>query len=375
MTLSPKAGISGGAGLSPTAGTGSGGLSAAPASPSYTGPLDLVPLSKIAYAVRALCATWLWQPLFRLRRSANGAEMDFNADGVTGAAPQAEIATWLEGFYGATAIEIAAGGTGYSAFDFVLLTGGTFSNPVAVLIFSVDGAGTPDFIGISGAGLYSVTPESPVSVSGGSGTGLTLNVTFSPASSPARLVTFYDQSGNGIDYTAATEGAQAYYEIAANGKPSFRSANNFAETAETIDITNGLSALMVSANNEFTGGRLSLNAGGGIYCLLLGGVRASIDMQGPDGRAGGDYAGALADGDYVETFTVEYGNNSYSVNGVTAPENNVYDETGAVGLLADLHFSFEDDGAFITHMQETIVWEGIKSLASSSDNASNYYAP
>ena len=62
---------------------------------SYTGPLDLVPGAVVAYGVRALSAAWLGESIFRLRRDSDDAELDFEADAVTGEAPVATINTWL----------------------------------------------------------------------------------------------------------------------------------------------------------------------------------------------------------------------------------------------------------------------------------------
>lgn len=95
MGISPDTGLVGGVGLSPVVGTGGEGIAKQPSSPSYTGPLDLVPGAVVAYGVRALSAAWLGQNIFRLRRDSDDAEMNFAADAVTGEAPVAAIATWL----------------------------------------------------------------------------------------------------------------------------------------------------------------------------------------------------------------------------------------------------------------------------------------
>lgn len=66
----------------------------------YEGPLDLMAGAVAAYGVRALSAAMLGENIFRLQRDSDNAEMDFAADAVTGEAPVAAIATWLDGALG-----------------------------------------------------------------------------------------------------------------------------------------------------------------------------------------------------------------------------------------------------------------------------------
>ena len=83
-----------------------------------------------------------------------------------------------------TAAAIAAAGTGYINGDIVLLVGGTYSEQAQLIVTSVN-AVTGAVTGIapygyreSWSGCYSVTPANAVSTTGGTGTGLTLNMTW-----------------------------------------------------------------------------------------------------------------------------------------------------------------------------------------------------
>ena len=77
----------------------------------------------------------------------------------------------------ANAATIASGGTGYALSDVVTLSGGT---PVVAATFTVTAVtgGVVTAVSSTNFGTYSVLPSNPVSTTGGTGTGLTLNVTW-----------------------------------------------------------------------------------------------------------------------------------------------------------------------------------------------------
>lgn len=85
------------------------------------------------------------------------------ADNVTGAAQSATV---------------AAGGTGYVQGDTITLSGGTFTIPAQFTVTSVGGGGEVTAVAVTEAGAYTANPTDPVSTTGGTGTGCTLNVTF-----------------------------------------------------------------------------------------------------------------------------------------------------------------------------------------------------
>lgn len=77
----------------------------------------------------------------------------------------------------ANAATIASGGTGYAVNDIVTLSGGT---PVVTATFTVTAVsgGVVTAVTSTNFGTYSVLPSNPVSTTGGTGSGLTLNVTW-----------------------------------------------------------------------------------------------------------------------------------------------------------------------------------------------------
>lgn len=82
---------------------------------------------------------------------------------------------------GAVSAAVAAGGTGYSVSDQLTLVGGTFGTAAVFNVDSIGGGGEVTGVSLVTAGDYTVTPGSPVSTTGGGGTGATLTVTFGAA--------------------------------------------------------------------------------------------------------------------------------------------------------------------------------------------------
>ena len=63
----------------------------------YTGPLDIVPGAVVAYGQRALSAAKLGSALYTIRRDSDDTTQSFNSDALTGAAPVADINSFLSG--------------------------------------------------------------------------------------------------------------------------------------------------------------------------------------------------------------------------------------------------------------------------------------
>lgn len=72
---------------------------------------------------------------------------------------------------------IAAGGTGYTVGDVLTLSGGTASHASTVEVLTAPG-GVVGSVLIKNYGAYTAPPSDPVSTTGGTGTGCTLNCTF-----------------------------------------------------------------------------------------------------------------------------------------------------------------------------------------------------
>lgn len=77
----------------------------------------------------------------------------------------------------ATATAIGVAGTGYAANDIVTLVGGSFTEAATVKIDTVSG-GVPTAVSVNSVGNYITTPGNPATTSGGSGSGLTLTMTY-----------------------------------------------------------------------------------------------------------------------------------------------------------------------------------------------------
>ena len=75
------------------------------------------------------------------------------------------------------AATIAGGGTGYTVNDVLTVTGGTYTAQATYTVTAVSGGVITAVSRTTGAG-YSVLPSNPVSVTGGTGTGATLNLTW-----------------------------------------------------------------------------------------------------------------------------------------------------------------------------------------------------
>lgn len=69
-------------------------------SPSYEGPLDIVPGAVVAYGQRALSAAKLGTALYTIREDAGDTTQSFNSDAVTGDAPVVAITAFLDGANG-----------------------------------------------------------------------------------------------------------------------------------------------------------------------------------------------------------------------------------------------------------------------------------
>jgi hypothetical protein len=78
---------------------------------------------------------------------------------------------------GGVSATIAGGGTGYTAGNVLTVVGGTFSSASTITVNTVSG-GVITGATLTNGGTYTVIPANPVSVTGGSGTGATFNITY-----------------------------------------------------------------------------------------------------------------------------------------------------------------------------------------------------
>lgn len=124
------------------------------------------PNHAIIYNVRE--NTWYDTPLPNGGRGAGLFPAVFSKPLLSGVAPQN---------YVATKVAVAGGGTGYTVGDVLTVQGGIFSTPVELTVNTV-AAGVITAVSVSNAGNYTEAPTSPVSVTGGTGSGATFTVTF-----------------------------------------------------------------------------------------------------------------------------------------------------------------------------------------------------
>jgi len=71
---------------------------------------------------------------------------------------------------------LAGGGTGYAVNNVLTAVGGTFSTAISITVTAVS-AGVITAFTVANSGVYTVLPTNPISVTGGTGTGATFNVT------------------------------------------------------------------------------------------------------------------------------------------------------------------------------------------------------
>lgn len=97
--------------------------------------------------------------------------------------------------YEATAVAISVAGTGYTLNDKVTVVGGTFTTATVVNVDAVSG-GVPTSVSVYSAGEYSTTPSNPVSSSGGTGSGLTLTVTWALCANERKFLMLHNTTSD-----------------------------------------------------------------------------------------------------------------------------------------------------------------------------------
>lgn len=114
----------------------------------------------------------------------------------------------------AAAASVAASGTGYVVGDLLTVAGGTFGAPVVVAVTTVS-TGAVTAVALSDVGLYSALPTGPVSTSGGTGSGCTLDVTWTSQYLWVPRSGLTDAYGNSLSSTSVPEEfMQAQFELA-----------------------------------------------------------------------------------------------------------------------------------------------------------------
>jgi hypothetical protein len=125
------------------------------------------PNHAIIYNVRE--NTWYDTALAEDGRGAGAFPAVFRRPIMTGVEPRNAVCT---------TVAINAAGTGYTAGDVITATGGIYTIPVELTVTTVGGGGNITAVSISNAGSYTTEPSNPVSVTGGTGSSATFNLTF-----------------------------------------------------------------------------------------------------------------------------------------------------------------------------------------------------
>lgn len=98
-------------------------------------------------------------------------------------------ATAVVGTMGNTGGSVVSGGTGYTVNDVLTVVGGTPYSVAATLTVTAVSAGVITSVTPTNFGQYTALPTSPASVTGGTGSGATLNLTWGIGSNPSFTIT------------------------------------------------------------------------------------------------------------------------------------------------------------------------------------------
>jgi hypothetical protein len=198
----------------------------------------------------------------------------------------------------ANAATIASGGTGYAVGNVVTLSGGT---PVVAATFTVTAVsgGVVTAVSSTNFGTYSALPSSPVSTTGGAGTGLTLNVTWSVGTTftitnagsgyvEQPTVTFSGGGGSGATAYATVGGDTTIKSLgtnlllnAVNGTVA-----QFQDSASTVhwyqfNASSGSTGTLVQriAGSGTNGSMLFVTKGTGAHQFATGNTTTNIQLQ------------------------------------------------------------------------------------------------
>ncbi|MBS0261881.1 MAG: hypothetical protein JSS02_07980 [Planctomycetes bacterium] len=134
-----------------------------------------------------------------------------------------------------TDVQILSGGTGYKPEDVLTVSGGTTIAPfgaATVKVISVNGQGAPTNVQVLQTGSYSTLPTGPAAVTGGSGSGATLNLTISNTTITHILSATSIQMSNAV-LTSATG---SYTFSPPQAMPRSSDAPAFGDPANTLSF-------------------------------------------------------------------------------------------------------------------------------------------
>jgi hypothetical protein len=204
----------------------------------------------------------------------------------------------------ALTVAVSGGGTGYTVGDVLTLVGGTFSTAAQVSVSTVS-VGVITAITFVQGGTYSVLPSNPLSVTGGTGTGATINVTAWQVRGTAFTITnagsgyveqptvsFSGGGGSGAAAYATVGSGTIIRSLGSTGTqsldfytpqgitssiPAMRLRDNAADSYPMVNNTTGLAGFIAQGN---AGAVLGLAANGsGSVRLYTNGTSLTEQMR------------------------------------------------------------------------------------------------
>ncbi|VVT53938.1 hypothetical protein UYSO10_4962 [Kosakonia radicincitans] len=177
-------------------------------------------------SVSKALADWLSQ----LRRNQ---KLDFSPVPVMSSPPTATLTKGT----GISGLSIVSGGTGYTAGNVLTASGGTYAAQAKITVTAVNANGVITSAAVGQSGVYTATPTNPVSVTGGSGSGATFNLTWNAAvASSIYNGATWDRTGSWFTYLGSNvQDVTAGYRGNGNGNGT-QCSITFCSDAPTLDF-------------------------------------------------------------------------------------------------------------------------------------------
>lgn len=109
-----------------------------------------------------------------------------------------ELVGFVNDVQNVTVAALAAAGVDYTALDVLIVSGGVYTKPAKIRVDTVGGTGDITGSTIIDDGEYSTAPGNPVSVTGGTGSGATFNLTLAALLAQADVGTITARAGRWV---------------------------------------------------------------------------------------------------------------------------------------------------------------------------------
>jgi hypothetical protein len=223
----------------------------------------------------------------------------------------------------ATGPTVASGGSGYTVGDVLTLSGGTFSTVARVTVATLSGSSVAT-VTVTSSGTYSALPTNPVSVTGGTGSGATFNltwavqsgftitnagsgyveqptVTFSGGGGGSGAAAFASVGAGTVIRSLGTTGAQSIdfqgpssigtgvpnFRVRDTGANSFLMAGSAADTA-TLFAQGAANAVLTLASNGTQSVRIGTNGSSTVEQLRVAHTASAVNYVQVTGAATGN---------------------------------------------------------------------------------------